>query len=125
MKIIAAAFLLAGALAGPVFAQSATAEEPFFSGTIPVDPSLRGTVRLTPEQREDALEYGASHPQGAIEGAPGSDGRIHGEVGMAIGTGGYRSTYGTAVVPLGDTGAAAFSFETDRSNLRRRGYRRQ
>jgi len=39
---------------------------------------------------------------------------IHGEVGFAIGTGGYRSAFGTAVVPLANDGFAAFSFETNR-----------
>ncbi len=124
MKTIAAAALVLSSLATPCLAQALPAEEPFFSGTIPADPSLAGTVRLSPEQREAALEYGASRPARGIDGDAPSDGRIHGEMGVAIGTGGYRSTYGTAVVPLGDTGVAAFSFETDRNNFRRRGYRR-
>ena len=39
---------------------------------------------------------------------------IHGEIGFSIGTGGYRSAFGTAVVPLPGDGAAIFSFGTDR-----------
>lgn len=39
---------------------------------------------------------------------------IHGEIGFAVGTGGYRSAFGTAVVPLSDDGVAILSFETDR-----------
>ena len=39
---------------------------------------------------------------------------VHGEVGFGIGTGGYRSAFGSAVVPL-DDGFAAFSF--DRTNF--------
>ena len=124
MKIIGAALLVLTSTATPCLAQAEPAEAPFFSGTIPADPSVPGTVRLTPEQREAALEYGASHPDRAIDGDAPSDGKIHGEVGVAIGTGGYRSTYGSAVVPLGDTGAAAFSFQTDRNNFRRRDFRR-
>ena len=42
---------------------------------------------------------------------------VHGEVGFEIGTGGYRSAYGTAVVPL-DDGFAILSF--DRTTLGRR-----
>jgi hypothetical protein len=42
---------------------------------------------------------------------------VQGEVGFGIGTGGYRSVYGTAVVPL-DDGYAILSF--DRTNLGRR-----
>ena len=48
-------------------------------------------------------------PQGReIEGEPPRP-QIHGEVGFGIGTGGYRSAFGSAVVPL-DDGFAAFSF---------------
>jgi len=37
--------------------------------------------------------------------APGlSDGKMHGEVGAAIGTGGYRSAYGVVHIPLGKQG---------------------
>ena len=36
---------------------------------------------------------------------------VHGEVGFGIGTGGYRSAFGTAVVPMGD-GVGVFSFDT-------------
>ncbi len=43
---------------------------------------------------------------------------IHGEVGFAIGTGGYRSAFGTAIVPLPGDGFAAFSFESSRFNFR-------
>ncbi len=76
----------------------------------------------TPEQREAALEYGAAHAVPTIDGNGPPDGRIHGEVGVEVGTGGYRSTYGSAVVPLGDTGTAAFSFQTDRGRYRTRGW---
>ena len=37
---------------------------------------------------------------------------IHGEVGFGIGTGGYRSAFGTAFVPLGDEGLAIISFDS-------------
>ena len=41
---------------------------------------------------------------------------IQGEMGFAVGTGGYRSAFGTAVVPIGNQGTAAFSFETGRGH---------
>ena len=122
MTTIPLAALLVAALAAPCLAQAAPADAPFFSGTIPPDPALAGTVRLTPEQREAALEDGATRPAQAIDGATANDGRIHGEMGVEVGTGGTRAMYGTAVVPLGTSGTAAFSFETGRSNYRRRGY---
>ena len=37
---------------------------------------------------------------------------IHGEVGFTVGTGGYRSAYGTAIVPLKDDGVAIISLGT-------------
>ena len=37
--------------------------------------------------------------------------QVHGEIGVGIGTGGYRSAFGTAFVPLGD-GLAIISFDT-------------
>ena len=118
--------LLVTLVAMPSFAQTtttdtaaATASDSFFSGTIPPDPALAGAVRrLSPEQREAAIEAGASRPALGIDGGNGPDHQIHGEVGVAVGTGGYRAAYGTAVVPLGDTGVAAVSVETDRSNYR-------
>lgn len=49
------------------------------------------------------------------------DRRVHGEVGAFVGTGGARGVFGSAAVPLGDSGFAAFSFEkSDFGRLRRR-----
>lgn len=49
------------------------------------------------------------------------DRQMHGEVGVAVGTGGYRSAYITSVMPLGDKGTLALSFSQDRNA---RGYYR-
>lgn len=49
------------------------------------------------------------------------DRQMHGEVGVAIGTGGYRSAYITSVMPLGDKGTLALSFSQDKNA---RGYYR-
>ena len=50
--------------------------------------------------------------------APGfSDGKVHGEVGASIGTGGYRSAYGVVNIPLGkqgDKGEATLAFSQSR-----------
>lgn len=115
------AFLTAPCVAQAPAIDAAEAPEPdpFFSGTIPPDPALAGPVhRLSPEQREAAIEAGAARSAREIDGGNGPDRQIHGEMGVAIGTGGYRAAYGSAVVPLGDTGVAAVSVETDRSNYR-------
>jgi hypothetical protein len=80
-------------------------------------PGLAGAetvTQWTPERIEAAKEAAAVRKLGAdteIMNGAASDRRVHGEVGVAIGTGGYRSIYGTAVAPLGNDGVFAFSFE--------------
>ena len=79
------------------------------------------TVRLTPEQAEAAIEAGAAKARRA-EGLPDNpvlDRRVHGEVGVAVGTGGYRSIYGVVGVPLGDSGGLVLGYNQERG----RGYR--
>ena len=77
------------------------------------------TIALSDEEREAALEAGATR---AAQELPinGLDRKVHGEVGMEVGTGGYRAMYGTTVVPLGQTGYAQFSFETGQMGRFRR-----
>ncbi|WP_293884385.1 hypothetical protein [Sphingomonas sp.] len=84
------------------------------------------TITLTPEQAERAKEAGAArNAQDAALGLePGRDKSIHGEMGVAIGTGGYRSMYGTAIVPLGDSATLGLSFEREQFNDRYGRYRR-
>ena len=36
---------------------------------------------------------------------------VHGEVGVSVGTGGYRELFGSIITPIGDEGAAAISFD--------------
>jgi hypothetical protein len=73
------------------------------------------TITLTPEQAEAAKEAGATRNARAAELGlePGQDKAIHGEMGVAVGTGGYRSIYGTAVVPLGDNAMLGLSFANE------------
>jgi hypothetical protein len=70
--------------------------------------------RLSPDQVEAVLNDAARKR----ELAPLSDENlpppIHGEIGFSIGTGGYRSAYGTAVVPLPGDGVAILSLGTTR-----------
>lgn len=49
------------------------------------------------------------------------DRQMHGEVGVAVGTGGYRSAYITSVMPLGENGTLALSFAQEKNA---RGYYR-
>ena len=71
--------------------------------------------RLTPEQVEAVLAEAAAKRK-MMDQQQAADGlavpaRVHGEVGFAIGTGGYREMYGTAIYPLGDNGFAQVSLD--------------
>lgn len=46
------------------------------------------------------------------------DRQIHGEVGVAVGTGGYRSGYITSVMPLGENGTLALTFGQEKNGYR-------
>jgi hypothetical protein len=83
--------------------------------------AMADTVRLTAEQAEAAKEAGAARNAGAaaLGLEPGQDKAIHGEMGVAIGTGGYRSVYGTAIVPLGDNATIGLSFANEQYGNRR------
>lgn len=80
-------------------------------------PSPLSERRLTPEQVEAVLAEAAKKRQAApVQPDPdaleqASRPRVHGEVGVAIGTGGYREAFGTAIYPLGDDGVAAISLD--------------
>lgn len=84
-------------------------------------------TRWTPERIEAAKEAAAvrnmNTDTNVVNGTP-TDRRVHGEMGVAIGTGGYRSIYGTAIAPLGNDGVFAFSFENTQSDQGRY-YRRR
>ena len=77
--------------------------------------------RLSPEQKEHILAENerrraeAAELDTALGGSITRPSGIHGEIGAEIGTGGTRGLFGSALVPLGDRGAAAFSFEDYRT----------
>ena len=73
--------------------------------------------RLSPGDVQKILDDAAARREAAGTPEPR---RIEGELGVAIGTGGYREVFGTAVVPLGQTGTAILSFDTVDSNRGRR-----
>jgi hypothetical protein len=79
--------------------------------------------RLSEAEMEAILDDAAAKREAAEDALPVPKRRVHGEVGFAVGTGGFRSIYGTSAVPLGEDGFAIISFEnTDWSD--RRGKRR-
>lgn len=75
-----------------------------------------GTLALPPEQAEAAKEEGARrHAHDAVLGLePVQDRAVHGEIGFAIGSGGYSAVFGTAVMPLGESGYLALSLADER-----------
>lgn len=75
--------------------------------------------RLSPVEVKAILDAAAARREADI--VPETR-RVEGEVGVAIGTGGYREVFGTAVVPIGKDGAAIVSFDTiesERGRVRR------
>lgn len=103
--------ILAFALPAPAFSQApAPAAQP-----------AQSEHRLSPEEIQKVLDEAArkrgsvSHQLEASE--PAAESRrlpVHGEVGVSIGTGGYRSAYGTAFIGLPGDGAAIISMGTER-----------
>lgn len=76
-------------------------------------------TQWTPDQIEAAKEAAAVRNMKAenqIANSITRDRGIHGEMGVAVGTGGYTSIYGTAVMPLGQNGALALSFENTQND---------
>ena len=94
-------YLLALAILAPSAAYAAPDEVPAPS-----------EIRLSQEEIDKVLEEAArkrEHPQPSAENPKR---QVHGEVGFSVGTGGYRSAYGTAIVPLENDGFAIFSLDT-------------
>jgi len=93
---------LALALVLPVFAFAAQAQ---MNG-----PAAPGTITLTPEQREAALEAGAARAMDDSLQYGAADRRVHGEIGVEVGSRGERAAYGTMVAPIGQNGTAIISY---------------
>lgn len=93
-------------------------------------PTAPSEHRLSPAEIEQVLDTAArkreaaeSRPWAAELNEDELPPPIHGEVGFSIGTDGYRSAFGTAIVPLSDDGLAILSFETDQFRSRRFNHR--
>jgi len=104
MRLIRSLFC-AAALLSPALALAADGPAP-----------LPSEIRLSDAEREKVLEAAAASHQEklvavSLDGTSTDEAvrQIHGEVGFEIGTGGYRSAYGTAIVPIDDDGVAIIS----------------
>lgn len=61
------------------------------------------TSPVDDQEADESLPGGAKEPR-----------KIHGEVGVGVGTGGYRSGYVITHIPIGETGSATIAFgQTD------------
>lgn len=108
----------AGATGAPI---SAAAVEP-----APVEAAPAATVAPLEDTAAQIQRWLAESPansddRGGQLDLRREDRQMHGEVGVAVGTGGYRSAYITSVMPLGDNGTLALSFSQDKNA---RGYYR-
>ena len=101
--------------------------DPAVAEEIAVPAPIASEHRLTPEQVEQVLAEVAARRASSQKGtAPAVEtatkeleplNPIHGEVGFSIGTGGYRSAYGSALYPIGQEGFAAISLNFDNWDL--------
>ena len=94
------------------------------AGTASAQPAPQ-VYRLSPEEILRLQNTPAPSPNAFDAASPARprDGKVHGEVGVGIGTGGYRDLYGVAELPFGDSGSAVLAFETQRFDYNRRGVR--
>ena len=87
------------------------------SGTPPASETARQIddwIASSPAARE--------REESVISQLTGSDRQIHGEVGLAIGTNGYRSGYFTSVMPIGESGSLTLSYGQEKNGYFHYGY---
>jgi 2-methylcitrate dehydratase PrpD len=76
------------------------------------------TLSLTDAQKAEiaghATEDSVDAARAGLDGSGAPDRKVHGEMGVMIGSHGTRGAYGTAAIPLGDHAGAVVSFEKSR-----------
>ena len=76
--------------------------------------AAQSVAQLSPAEREAVLEEAAS--RAPINGAPGiGDGKIHGEMGIEVGSNGSRAVYGSTIIPLGQNATLGLAFSDSNS----------
>ncbi len=107
------ASVLALGAAGQALAADADGPPVSSAGAKDVKAQIQDWVDSAPEPLSDraAPNDGPAGP---------ADRAIHGEVGVGIGSDGYRDIYGVAMIPLGDKGMATVAASETHSNFRRR-----
>jgi len=111
MKAVLALFCMPFLLCGPALAAEASADAPIASAPADTDAQIAAYLKASPEPLSATGEARPSD-------APAPDRAMHGEVGVGIGTGGYRHAHATMIAPIGDIGTAAVAVSDTRSNGR-------
>jgi hypothetical protein len=103
-----AALIAAPALAADPDAPVATAQPgaPPASTADQIDAFIKSSPAREARREDDAVADGV---------VPGEDRQPHGEVSVAVGTGGYRSVYGRTEMPVGKNGRVSLAFEDTRN----------
>ena len=104
----------AGATGAPI--SDAIATEP-----APAPPAAAAPLEDTAAQIQRWLADSPSNPDdrdGQLLDLRREDRQMHGEVGVAVGTGGYRSGYITSVMPIGETGTLALTIGQEKNGYR-------
>lgn len=126
--IIALAMAAGGAQAQEVMATAGATGAPISDAIAtepaPAPPAAAAPLEDTAAQIQRWLTespVNADDSDGQLLDLRREDRQMHGEVGVAVGSGGYRSAYITSVMPLGDNGTLALSFGQEKNA---RGYYR-
>jgi hypothetical protein len=107
LALVCAPFLLCG----PALAAEPSADAPIASAPADTDAQIAAYLKTSPDPLSAT---GEAPPLDAL--AP--DRAVHGEVGVGIGTGGYRHAHATMIAPIGDIGTAAIAVSDTRFNGR-------
>ena len=89
-------------------------------GLLPAPAMAADERRLSAAEIERILDAAAQKREAAAANAPKR--QIEGEIGVSVGSGGYREVFGTAIVPIGTEGVAIVSIDSAEP---RRDYRRR
>jgi hypothetical protein len=123
--LLAALIAAPAIVAAPAWAQETDARE----ADAPVATASQAPPPMSTAEQIDAFIKSSPLPDprrdAALDGVVASgDRRPHGEVGVAVGTGGYRSVYGRTDIPVGKNGRVSLAFEDTRNGYSYGGYGR-
>ena len=121
-RVLVPALILAAALAAPALAD----DTPIATASTAAAPTPAAPM-TTAEQIDNYLKTSPARalPTDAASGVTSSEEprKVHGEVDIAVGTGGYRSAYARADMPVGKTGVVSVAVQQGQFNGRGGGQR--